>query len=132
MNWLIRRLLDCRLLICPALRSSGTCPDQSAIGNLQSTIDRDLSLSFRRLVQPRRLPAFGTFIQPTSPSTGPLLFNTCARRCGARLWILWSGDGPPPEPLELYYARSSGAGIVGQLYDFVNQGRREVAALRRR
>ncbi|MGI8547995.1 MAG: histidine--tRNA ligase [Gemmatimonadaceae bacterium] len=35
-------------------------------------------------------------------------------------------DGPPLEPLELYTAKS-GAEIVGQLYNFVDKGKREVA-----
>jgi histidyl-tRNA synthetase len=35
-------------------------------------------------------------------------------------------DGPPLEPLELYTAKS-GAEIVGQLYNFVDKGDREVA-----
>lgn len=35
-------------------------------------------------------------------------------------------DGPPLEPLELYTAKS-GAEIVGQLYNFVDKGNREVA-----
>src|SRR6185503_12408911 len=35
-------------------------------------------------------------------------------------------DGPPLEPLELYTAKS-GAEIVGQLYNFVDKGEREVA-----
>jgi histidyl-tRNA synthetase len=52
------------------------------------------------------------------------LFNTwraVAARYGFEEW-----DGPPLEPLELYTAKS-GAEIVGQLYNFVDKGEREVA-----
>ena len=108
--------------ILPSLRSSGTLPpDQFAIGNRQSAIDNRPRPSYLSApMQPKALPGFGTFIQPTSPS-GPTLFNTwraVAARYGFEEW-----DGPPLEPLELYTAKS-GAEIVGQLYNFVDKGER--------
>ena len=44
----------------------------------------------------------------------------------ARRYAFVEYDGPPLEPLELY-TRKSGAEIVGQLYNFVDKGGREVA-----
>ncbi|MFL5606465.1 MAG: ATP phosphoribosyltransferase regulatory subunit, partial [Gemmatimonadaceae bacterium] len=44
----------------------------------------------------------------------------------ARRYAFVEYDGPPLEPLELYI-RKSGDEIVGQLYNFVDKGGREVA-----
>src|SRR5678816_2384424 len=44
----------------------------------------------------------------------------------ARRYAFVEYDGPPLEPLELY-TRKSGDEIVGQLYNFVDKGGREVA-----
>src|SRR3954464_11281162 len=44
----------------------------------------------------------------------------------ARRFAFAEYDGPPLEPLELY-TRKSGDEIVGQLYNFVDKGEREVA-----
>jgi histidyl-tRNA synthetase len=44
----------------------------------------------------------------------------------ARRYAFVEYDGPPLEPLELY-TRKSGEEIVGQLYNFVDKGEREVA-----
>ena len=44
----------------------------------------------------------------------------------ARRYAFVEYDGPPLEPLELY-TRKSGDEIVGQLYNFVDKGEREVA-----
>src|SRR3954470_4995669 len=44
----------------------------------------------------------------------------------ARRYAFVEYDGPPLEPLELY-TRKSGEEIVGQLYNFVDKGDREVA-----
>src|SRR5947209_13578041 len=44
----------------------------------------------------------------------------------ARRYAFVEYDGPPLEPLDLY-TRKSGAEIVGQLYNFVDKGGREVA-----
>src|SRR5215204_1465420 len=44
----------------------------------------------------------------------------------ARRYAFVAYDGPPLEPLELY-TRKSGDEIVGQLYNFVDKGEREVA-----
>ena len=43
----------------------------------------------------------------------------------ARRYAFVEYDGPPLEPLDLY-ARKSGDEIVGQLYNFVDKGGREV------
>jgi histidyl-tRNA synthetase len=48
-------------------------------------------------------------------------WRTMARRYGFREY-----DGPPLEPLELYTLKS-GEEIVGQLYNFVDKGQREIA-----
>jgi histidyl-tRNA synthetase len=47
-------------------------------------------------------------------------------RAVARRYAFVEYDGPPLEPLELY-TRKSGDEIVGQLYNFVDKGGREVA-----
>ncbi|CAN5838203.1 histidine--tRNA ligase [soil metagenome] len=47
-------------------------------------------------------------------------------RSVARRYAFVEYDGPPLEPLDLY-TRKSGAEIVGQLYNFVDKGSREVA-----
>src|SRR5215207_8449819 len=44
----------------------------------------------------------------------------------ARCYAFVEYDGPPLEPLELY-TRKSGEEIVGQLYNFVDKGGRDVA-----
>src|SRR5881409_2324822 len=44
----------------------------------------------------------------------------------ARRYAFVEYDGPPLEPLELY-TRKSGEEIVGQLYNFVDKGGREIA-----
>src|SRR5436190_967370 len=44
----------------------------------------------------------------------------------ARRYAFVEYDGPPLEPLELY-TRKSGDEIVGQLYNFVDKGGRDVA-----
>ena len=49
-----------------------------------------------------------------------------AWRSVARRYAFVEYDGPPLEPLELY-TKKSGAEIVGQLYNFVDKGGREVA-----
>lgn len=51
---------------------------------------------------------------------------TRAWRAVARRYGFLEYDGPPLEPLELYTAKS-GEEIVGQLYNFVDKGGREVA-----
>ncbi len=53
-------------------------------------------------------------------------FITNAWRDVARRYAFVEYDGPPLEPLELY-TKKSGAEIVGQLYNFVDKGGREVA-----
>src|SRR6476619_3947979 len=47
-------------------------------------------------------------------------------RAVARRYAFVEYDGPPLEPLELYTAKS-GDEIVGQLYNFIDKGGREVA-----
>ena len=49
-----------------------------------------------------------------------------AWRAVARRYAFVEYDGPPLEPLELY-TRKSGDEIVGQLYNFTDKGKREVA-----
>ncbi len=49
-----------------------------------------------------------------------------AWRAVARRYAFQEYDGPPLEPLDLY-TRKSGDEIVGQLYNFVDKGNREVA-----
>jgi histidyl-tRNA synthetase len=74
-------------------------------------------------MQPKALPGFRDFY-PADFAFRAHLFNTwraVAARYGFEEW-----DGPPLEPLELYTAKS-GDEIVGQLYNFVDKGEREVA-----
>jgi len=74
-------------------------------------------------MQPKALPGFRDFY-PADFAFRAHLFNTwraVAARYGFEEWY-----GPPLEPLELYTAKS-GAEIVGQLYNFVDKGEREVA-----
>jgi len=74
-------------------------------------------------MQPKALPGFRDFY-PADFAFRAHLFNTwraIAARYGFEEW-----DGPPLEPLELYTAKS-GDEIVGQLYNFVDKGEREVA-----
>src|SRR5438045_5547708 len=53
-------------------------------------------------------------------------FITATWREVARRYAFVEYDGPPLEPLELY-TRKSGEEIVGQLYNFVDKGGRELA-----
>jgi len=79
----------------------------------------------------QRLPGFRDFYPEPLPTSDvwsadgrTWLFNRwreTARRYGFREY-----DGPPLEPLELFTLKS-GEEIVGQLYNFVDKGEREVA-----
>src|SRR3954470_10003048 len=69
------------------------------------------------------LPGFRDFY-PEQLATRNYLMNTW--REVARRYAFVEYDGPPLEPLELY-TRKSGDEIVGQLYNFVDKGGREVA-----
>ena len=115
-----RRRLEIRL------RVEQTCHIQqsrtSAIGN-SAIRHSPLSTIFPPLCKPRPCRGFGTFTQPNFAFRAHI-FNTwraVAARYGFEEW-----DGPPLEPLELYTAKS-GDEIVGQLYNFVDKGEREVA-----
>ncbi|MFO1487995.1 MAG: histidine--tRNA ligase [Verrucomicrobiota bacterium] len=78
-----------------------------------------------------RLPGFRDFYPEPLPHTDvwsadarQYIFDkwrTTARRYGFREY-----DGPPLEPLELYTTKS-GAEIIGQIYNFVDKGEREVS-----
>jgi histidyl-tRNA synthetase len=77
------------------------------------------------------LPGFRDFYPEPVPHSG--LDSADARqyifdkwRMVARRYGFREYDGPPLEPLELYTTKS-GAEIVGQLYNFVDKGQREVA-----
>ncbi|HEY7027225.1 MAG TPA: ATP phosphoribosyltransferase regulatory subunit, partial [Gemmatimonadales bacterium] len=74
-------------------------------------------------MQPKALPGFRDFY-PADLAFRAHLFNTW--RAGAARYGFEEWDGPPLEPLELYTAKS-GNEIVGQLYEFVDKGEREVA-----
>ncbi|HEU4630822.1 MAG TPA: histidine--tRNA ligase [Gemmatimonadaceae bacterium] len=69
------------------------------------------------------LPGFRDFYPDTFAQRAQIVhaWRTVARRFGFVEY-----DGPPLEPLELY-TRKSGEEIVGQLYNFVDKGGREVA-----
>src|ERR1041384_6456370 len=79
----------------------------------------------------QRLPGFRDFYPEPLPSTDvwsadarQYIFDkwrTMARRYGFREY-----DGPPLEPLELFTLKS-GEEIIGQLYNFVDKGERNVA-----
>jgi histidyl-tRNA synthetase len=69
------------------------------------------------------LPGFRDFF-PTELAARSVIFATW--RDVARRYGFVEYDGPPLEPLELY-TRKSGEEIVGQLYNFVDKGGREVA-----
>lgn len=78
-----------------------------------------------------RLPGFRDFYPEPCPNREvwsahrrTWLFN--AWREAARRYGFHEYDGPPLEPLELFTAKS-GTEIVGQLYNFVDKGGREVA-----
>jgi histidyl-tRNA synthetase len=69
------------------------------------------------------LPGFRDFY-PQELAERAYIMNTW--RDVARRYAFVEYDGPPLEPLELY-TRKSGDEIVGQLYNFVDKGGREVA-----
>src|SRR5215210_3949196 len=69
------------------------------------------------------LPGFRDFF-PAEFAERAYILNTW--RSVARRYAFVEYDGPPLEPLELY-TRKSGEEIVGQLYNFVDKGGREVA-----
>jgi histidyl-tRNA synthetase len=69
------------------------------------------------------LPGFRDFY-PQELAERAYIMNTW--RDVARRYAFVEYDGPPLEPLELY-TRKSGDEIVGQLYNFVDKGDREVA-----
>jgi histidyl-tRNA synthetase len=69
------------------------------------------------------LPGFRDFY-PQELAERAYIMNTW--REVARRYAFVEYDGPPLEPLELY-TRKSGDEIVGQLYNFVDKGEREVA-----
>lgn len=78
-----------------------------------------------------RLPGFRDFYPEPLPN--PEAWSSDARQLLFRRWrqvALTYGfreyDGPPLEPLELYRIKS-GDEIVGQLYNFIDKGEREVA-----
>ena len=69
------------------------------------------------------LPGFRDFY-PQEFAERAFIMNTW--REVARRYAFVEYDGPPLEPLELY-TRKSGDEIVGQLYNFVDKGEREVS-----
>src|SRR5213082_3463270 len=69
------------------------------------------------------LPGFRDFF-PAEFAERAYILNTW--RSVARRYAFVEYDGPPLEPLELY-TRKSGEEIVGQLYNFVDKGGREIA-----
>ncbi len=71
----------------------------------------------------KALPGFREFY-PDEFAFRAYLFE--AFRAAARSYGFEEYDGPPLEPLDLYTAKS-GDEIVGQLYNFVDKGDREVA-----
>jgi histidyl-tRNA synthetase len=78
-----------------------------------------------------RLPGFRDFYPDPPPQ--PDLWSADARqyifekwRTTARCYGFREYDGPPLEPLELFTTKS-GEEIVGQLYNFTDKGRREIA-----
>src|SRR5256886_15014345 len=74
-------------------------------------------------MQGQALPGFRDFY-PDDLSLRNHIFTTW--RSVAARYAFVEYDGPPLEPLELY-TRKSGDEIVGQLYNFVDKGGREVA-----
>ena len=78
-----------------------------------------------------RLPAFRDFYPEPTPN--PEVWSADARqhifdawRATARRYGFREYDGPPLEPLELF-TKKSGDEIIGQLYNFIDKGEREVA-----
>ena len=71
----------------------------------------------------KALPGFRDFF-PAEFAERAYIVNTW--RSVARRYAFVEYDGPPLEPLELY-TRKSGEEIVGQLYNFVDKGGRDVA-----
>src|SRR5918998_1790670 len=71
----------------------------------------------------RALPGFRDFYPEQFAQRARILH---VWRDVARRFAFIEYDGPPLEPLELY-TRKSGDEIVGQLYNFVDKGGREVA-----
>ena len=69
------------------------------------------------------LPGFRDFY-PQELAERAFIMNTW--RAVARRYAFVEYDGPPLEPLDLY-TRKSGEEIVGQLYNFVDKGGRDVA-----
>jgi histidyl-tRNA synthetase len=74
-------------------------------------------------MQTRALPGFRDFY-PADLALRTHIFRTW--RTVATRYGFEEYDGPPLEPLELYTAKS-GEEIVGQLYNFIDKGGREVA-----
>jgi histidyl-tRNA synthetase len=74
-------------------------------------------------MQTKALPGFREFY-PADLALRSHIFRTW--RAVAARYGLEEYDGPPLEPLELYTAKS-GDEIVGQLYNFIDKGGREVA-----
>ncbi|MEZ0335454.1 MAG: histidine--tRNA ligase [Gemmatimonadales bacterium] len=74
-------------------------------------------------MQTKALPGFRDFY-PADLALRAHIFRTW--RTVAARYGFEEYDGPPLEPLELYTAKS-GDEIVGQLYNFVDKGEREVA-----
>jgi histidyl-tRNA synthetase len=74
-------------------------------------------------MQPKALPGFRDFYPADLALRSHILgtWRAVAARYGFEEY-----DGPPLEPLELYTAKS-GDEIVGQLYNFIDKGGREVA-----
>ncbi len=72
---------------------------------------------------PSALPGFRDFFPAELAERAHIM---AAWREVARRFAFVEYDGPPLEPLELY-TKKSGAEIVGQLYNFIDKGGREVA-----
>src|SRR5512138_1680338 len=74
-------------------------------------------------MQTKALPGFRDFY-PADLALRSLILGTW--RAVAARYGFEEYDGPPLEPLELYTAKS-GDEIVGQLYNFIDKGGREIA-----
>jgi histidyl-tRNA synthetase len=74
-------------------------------------------------MSPGALPGFRDFY-PTELAERSFIFG--GWRDVARRYGFVEYDGPPLEPLDLY-TKKSGAEIVGQLYNFTDKGKRDVA-----
>ncbi|MDQ6828213.1 MAG: ATP phosphoribosyltransferase regulatory subunit, partial [Gemmatimonadota bacterium] len=72
---------------------------------------------------PSALPGFRDFFPAELAERSHIM---AAWREVARRFAFVEYDGPPLEPLELY-TKKSGAEIVGQLYNFIDKGGRDVA-----